>query len=274
MERTYNHLAHLYDVLQKDIDPAVWADHIQRLENQYSLRSAKGDGRDGRPILLDLGCGTGSFCLEMARRGYDPIGIDASPEMLDQARIKAQAGQDESQAVCLFLLQDISRFELFGTVDLAVCLLDTINHLIRPAQVRRLFNLCANYLNPGAVLIFDLATEKHLATTLSNNLFFNETPEYSLFWQNRYRPKTGISTSDLTLFARRSAGGYERRHETIRERHYCWQDIRQWLLAAGLEPVGRHGGLSLKKPAASDERHFFVARRPLPAAKQAGGDQP
>ena len=36
-------------------------------------------------IVLDLACGTGSLTRLLAQRGYDMIGVDASPEMLMQA---------------------------------------------------------------------------------------------------------------------------------------------------------------------------------------------
>lgn len=263
MDYPYQHLAQIYDQLQQDIDPAVWADYIQRLEAMYSLRQGSGDGHAGRPLLLDLGCGTGSFCLEMAQRGYDPIGIDASGTMLDQARQKIAGAESADLPACLFLQQDISRFELFGTVDLIVCLLDTVNHLTRATQVRRLFKLCANYLNPGGILIFDLATSRHLAKTLGRQIFFQDQPDYTLFWQNHYQPKSGISRSELTIFNRLPDGTYDRQDELITEKYYGPREIRQWLGDAGLELVARHGELNFKTPAAGDERHFYVIRRPL-----------
>ena len=266
MKVAYRYLASIYDELQQGIDPVAWADHILMLEKLYSQRQGSGDGCDGRPILLDLGCGTGSICLEMSRRGYDPIGIDISDTMLDAARRKA-ACTDSSGTGCLFLQQDISRFELYGTVDLIVCLLDTVNHLIRPAQVRRLFGLCANYLNPGSLLIFDLATYKHLSRTLGSQIFFQDSPDYTLFWQNSFRPSSGISRSEMTLFSRRDDGAFNREDETIVEKYYSNADVRSWLAEKGLELIAIHGGLSLKSPAAGDERHFYVARKPLPAVQ-------
>lgn len=264
MEPAYRYLANVYDELQQDIDPAAWADYIQQLEDLYSMRKGRGDGQDGRPLLLDLGCGTGSFCMEMARRGYDPIGVDISDSMLDEARRKAPPPENDSCApACLFLRQDISNFELYGTVDLIVCLLDTVNHLTRQTQVRQLFKLCANYLNPGGILVFDLATHKHLARTLGNQVFFQDHPDYSLFWQNRFHVRSGISRSELTLFTRSPDGSYSRRDETISEKYYAPHDVRSWLAAAGLEPVARLGDLKLKPPAAAEERHFFVARKPI-----------
>jgi len=261
-QAAYQHLAGVYDELQQGIDPAAWADYILMLEDKYSQRTGPGDGQDGRPLVLDLGCGTGSFCLEMARRGYDPIGIDASSSMLDAARQKASP-RDSAGPGCLFLQQDISQFELYGTVDLIVCLLDTVNHLTRPAQVRRLFRLCANYLNPGCLLIFDLATLKHLAQTLGSQIFFQDMPAYTLFWQNNFRPASGISRAELTLFSRRSDGAYDRQDETIVEKYYEQKLISRWLAEAGLEPMARHAGMSLKPAQKNDERHFYVARKPL-----------
>jgi len=65
----YQQLAPAYDLLQRGENPAAWADYVQRLDRQFSCRIESGDGQVGRPLLLDLGCGTGGFCLEMLRRG-------------------------------------------------------------------------------------------------------------------------------------------------------------------------------------------------------------
>lgn len=41
--------------------------------------------------ILDIGCGTGRHSVELARRGYQVVGIDLSASMLEKARAKAQA---------------------------------------------------------------------------------------------------------------------------------------------------------------------------------------
>ncbi|MBM2839080.1 MAG: ubiquinone biosynthesis protein UbiE [Deltaproteobacteria bacterium] len=40
--------------------------------------------------VLDAGCGTGNYTIELAKRGADVVGIDSSEEMLDWARVKDQ----------------------------------------------------------------------------------------------------------------------------------------------------------------------------------------
>ena len=42
--------------------------------------------------VLDIGCGDGDLALDMARRGAHVTGIDASPEMIEAARARAQRG--------------------------------------------------------------------------------------------------------------------------------------------------------------------------------------
>jgi SAM-dependent methyltransferase len=45
--------------------------------------------------VADLGCGTGTLSILLARAGYDVRGLDTSPRMLDRARRKAErAGFD------------------------------------------------------------------------------------------------------------------------------------------------------------------------------------
>jgi SAM-dependent methyltransferase len=39
--------------------------------------------------VLDAGCGTGRVAIELARRGYQPVGVDLDPDMVDRARRKA-----------------------------------------------------------------------------------------------------------------------------------------------------------------------------------------
>lgn len=260
----YASLAEVYDQIQ-NTDHAAWADYICRLDRQYNQRAGKGDGRDGRPILLDLGCGTGGFCLEMTGRGYDPIGIDASPAMLSKARDRQQAQSCSAAGLpaCLFLQQDISRFELYGTVDLIVSLMDTLNHLLRKDELRRLFRLCGHYLNPGGLMVFDLVSWRHLSQTLGNKLFYDDQPEFTLFWQNHFSRTRQLSTAEITLFVTEPESCYRRHDECIRERYYDRSEIAALIRQTPLELVTHLGDRRQERPRPSDERTFYVLRKRL-----------
>jgi len=254
---SYDTLAAVYDRLQQSVDTAAWADHVESLQARYGGR-IRGDGSDGRAILLDLGCGTGSFCLEMERRGYDPIGIDHSPVMLDKAREKAtQNGLGRS----LFLLQSIAGFELYGTVDLIVCLLDTINHLTAVSDVERFFALCANYLNPGGLLIFDVATQEHLQRRLGDQVFFVDAAEQTLLWQNRFSSRSRISRSEILLFTREPDGRYTRSEAVIRERVYDREMLTELACQHQMPVQAVLGGLTLNPARRTDSRHFYICKK-------------
>ena len=73
----YSALAPVYERLGDEIDYSAWADFIESCFEKYL---------PNRPsLVLDLACGTGRMTRELARRGYDMIGVDGSAEMLSEA---------------------------------------------------------------------------------------------------------------------------------------------------------------------------------------------
>ena len=72
--------------------------------------------------MLDLGCGTGEMTERLAAAGYDLIGVDASPDMLEEAKEK----QERSGHDILYLLQDMREFELYGTVRAVISCCDSL----------------------------------------------------------------------------------------------------------------------------------------------------
>ncbi len=265
----YDQIANWYDRLQSSVDHEAWADFLTMLDQRHGRQSRAGDGQDGKPLMLDLGCGTGRNAFAMEARGYDVIGIDRSEMMLMAAREEAA----DSDSTALFLHQDICGFELYGTVDLAVCLLDTVNHITRKDQLRKLFSLCMNYLNQDCLLIIDIGTEKHFARTLGNNVFYQdiagspEEPAFTMLWQNHWQRSRGISISEITVFTETDSGLYERYDDVVREKYYDWRQIRDLAESEGLKLVARYGELADRRPNAGDERSFLVFVQP--AAKKA-----
>lgn len=64
------------------------ADSGQNIHGEADLVEALLKESGGRRVL-DAGCGTGRVAIELARRGFSVIGIDADPAMLATAHIKA-----------------------------------------------------------------------------------------------------------------------------------------------------------------------------------------
>ena len=169
---SYTDFAYIYDKLIGQ-DYEKWADYIEDIFAKNNLKPS---------LVLDLGCGTGSITNILAKRGYDMIGVDISPDMLNVAREKAtEEGLD-----VLYLCQDIREFELYGTVDAIICTLDVLNYITDPDDLKQVFRLVRNYLNPDGIFIFDINTEHKLKNTLGNNTFITDEEGVFYSWENEY----------------------------------------------------------------------------------------
>ena len=119
MNSIYSLLAPFYDAINGSVDYEKWADFYVSEFRRYEKTKTS--------LVLDLGCGTGSMTLALARRGYDMTGVDNCPEMLDAAQKRSM--REGFYGKILYLCQDMTAFELYGTVDAVVCCLDGMNHL-------------------------------------------------------------------------------------------------------------------------------------------------
>ena len=70
----YGAISAIYDKINSRVDYVAWADFFEKCFDKFL--------KERPEFVLDLACGTGSMTLELARRGYDMIGLDLSEEML------------------------------------------------------------------------------------------------------------------------------------------------------------------------------------------------
>lgn len=243
----YNDFAEVYDCLQ-DADYEKFVNYYEAVFKRYGVQPK---------LVLDLACGTGNITLPMAKRGYDMIGIDLSCEMLNIAREKAY---DEGQDI-LFLNQDMTEFELYGTVDAIVCALDGINYITEPELLGKVFRLVENYLNPGGVMVFDINSEYKLSHVLGDNTFVNEEQGIYYVWQNNYSAETKICEFELNFFEEQDDGTYLRFDEFQQERAYSVEEIEKAVKAANLTFEGAFRPFSFEMYTETDEKIFFVVAK-------------
>ena len=116
---SYQTLSAYYDRFTDDVGYGQWADFFEQLFAREDIRPQ---------LVLDLACGTGSLTRLLAKRGYDMIGADASPEMLMQAM---QNTMDCSPRP-LLINQRMEELDLYGNVDACLCCLDSVNYVTDP----------------------------------------------------------------------------------------------------------------------------------------------
>ena len=237
----YSSFAHVYDALTFNVE------YEKRAEYIYSLLKKNGCEKG---ILLDLACGTGSLSSLIAKKGYDMILADSSPEMLGFAR--------ERLPEALVLCQDMTELDLYGTINGAVCSLDGINHLLKPADVKKAFSAVSLFTEKGGAFVFDVNTPYKHENVLGNNTFVYETDGVYLVWQNSYRRKSRTVDINLDIFTEEN-GVYIRNSESFAERAYNIDDICKWLIESGFSVTGVYDDMTFDPPKENSQRVYISA---------------
>lgn len=115
--------------------------------------------------IADLGCGPGAHALELARRGYEVVGLDGSSRMVDVARDRAAVDGVEAT----FEVHDVSERLPFADASLGGTLaILVLQHLSDPgsfvAEIRR----C---LRPGGAALIT-APVRDLRSPTSQNRYW------------------------------------------------------------------------------------------------------
>lgn len=247
----YSAFAAFYDELTGNISYGQRAKYFDSIIKKFHTSG---------PILLDLACGTGSLSVELSRLGYDVIGVDHSADMLSVAlEKKLESGQD-----ILFLCQDMTELDLYGTVDTTVCALDSINHVTDPEKVKKIFQGVSLFTAPGGLFIFDVNSPYKHRRILGNNTFVYDCDSVYCVWQNEYEEDTQTVSISLDFFAyEEESDSYRRSGEQFQERSYepCW--LEQLLEDSGFELLAVYADDSLEEPKEDSQRLIYVARKPM-----------
>ena len=217
----YGPLAAWYDQLTGDVPYEEFADFYEAEFRQ--------DGGEFR-LLLDLCCGTGTLTCMLSERGYEMIGVDSSVDMLIQAREKAaQQGQN-----ILFLCQDASELDLYGTVDAAICSLDGMNYL--PGEVLpELFDKLRLFVRPGGLVIFDIRPSDWLHS-LDGEIFVDENEDVLCIWRADYDEDEGAIVYGMDIFTRKGKM-WQRSSEEHLEYAHSEEQLRIVMGNAGFENI-------------------------------------
>ena len=247
----YDRFAFVYDCLTGDVGYAKRADYLFVLLQKAGIESG---------TLLDLACGTASLSVELCKKGFEVIGVDGSFEMLSVAREKCAPYGDK----ILLLCQDMTELDLFGTIDCAVCSLDSINHLTDEDDVRETFRLVSLFMNQGGVFIFDVNTLYKHREVLGDNAFVFEEEDVYCVWQNTYYEEDDTVEIFLDIFTENEDGSYLREQESFCERAYSDDLLTEMLEEAGFAVTGRYAELTQDAPAEDAQRVYYVCKKVTP----------
>lgn len=142
----FGNYAHYYNLLYRDKDYVGEAKFIQQLIQTHAPEAK---------TVLELGCGTGSHALLLAKEGYKIHGVDRSQEMLNQAiahqcQLPAELGERLQ-----FTQGDMRQVELNQTFDVVLSLFHVMSYQTTNQDLLAAFATVKRHLKPGGVFIFD-----------------------------------------------------------------------------------------------------------------------
>lgn len=243
---SYSDFAYIYDhFMHADVNYEQIADYIENLFDRYNISPN---------LVCDLACGTGNVTIPMAKRGYNMTGVDLSEDMLNVAREKSE-GLD-----ILYLNQNLASIDLYGTMGAFLCMIDGINYVLTPKSLLTLFTrLKTCFMDPDAVLIFDISSRYKLQHVIGDNTFIHSEKDVFYSWQNHYVEGKNLSDMLLNFFVK-DESGYERFEERHLQRAYSVKELTFLLKKAGFTTVDTYEAMTFNPPTKTSERIVFVCK--------------
>lgn len=136
-ENLYAERPDVYDALYADKD---YDAEVEFVRSQFEERAET----DGKRALI-VGCGTGEHAKRLRDAGFEVLGVDKYPAMVERARTKSDAE---------FRVGSLPELSVEETFDLAWLPFTVVQHL-RPDQLAESFRALADHLADGGVLVFD-----------------------------------------------------------------------------------------------------------------------
>lgn len=161
----------------------------------------------GAKSVLELACGTGEI-MKLLSKEYVVSGLELSDGMLEIARKKMPRAK--------FYKQSMVGFDLPEKYDVILCVFDSVNHLLKFSDWKKLFKSAYKYLNNGGVFLFDINTEQKLDEIVQDKAVAYESGE-NIVIMNTEKDRKGIVNWNVKIFEREKGDIYKMYEENIKE---------------------------------------------------------
>ncbi|RMH19826.1 MAG: class I SAM-dependent methyltransferase [Acidobacteria bacterium] len=143
-----------------------------RIEREWPLLEAVLEDAPSRRVL-DLGCGTGEHARFLAEKGFEVLAIDRSAAMIEALReVGIPAGLTCMHGDLTHLGELLD--DDFGA---AICLGNTLPHLLNELQLGRMLDGLRRHLLPGGAFLLQLLNYRRIADQQVRHLPLNFRPD-------------------------------------------------------------------------------------------------
>lgn len=206
--------------------------------------------------ILDVACGPGRTCLELAQRGYQNItGIDINSLFLEKARALArEAGTDIK-----FIQKDMRELAFSESFDIVLCVCTSIGYFDNDEENEAVIKNMVDALRPGGTLLIEVWKN------------IKDPQNWEEIWEDGTRVSLRIYINPITqhgelIIDRLVKGEKVPRHIEINYRIYQPEELEEMLTRFGLAPVIFYLDLRRWAETPIDDNRFsrivVVARKP------------
>lgn len=244
----YDSIADAYDAVTHAVARNASARRfIDRFMERYSPTS-----------VIDVACGQGMFTIPLAERGIRVVGADISEGMIARARHKAE-GLGLRMDWIVSPMQELAGLGL-GTVDAALCMGNSLPHLLTDADLEQALESFAQLLKPGGVLAVRLLNYTRILQRQERIVGIDSAgdKQYVRFYD--FLDNGRIRFNVLQIFDREDSPQHAIHSTTLRP--YGVEELLRRVAAAGLKTIQTCGGLDFTPfDAAESDSLLLLATR-------------
>jgi len=185
--------------------------------------------------VLDVGCGSGRLARRLCESGFEVVGVDASPAMVELARTHAPHARFEVLAIPTG--RHAGAPAGLPVCDAVVSTGHVLNYLASPEAIVSALAELAGCVRRGGVLALDLMTERFARRHDRCAPHVRIEDDWVVVTRDS-RPRPLLLVRDITVF-RRSGNGWQRSDEQHRNVTFEPERAREVLRAHGVEAEER-----------------------------------
>jgi SAM-dependent methyltransferase len=106
--------------------------------------------------VLELGCGTGRITLPLAQLGFEVVGLDNQPEMLQKAEERRLRTSSETRKRLQFIEGDMRTWSAQSDFDLILIPASSISHVLSLEDQLAVWKTCHDNLRPDGRLLVEI----------------------------------------------------------------------------------------------------------------------
>jgi SAM-dependent methyltransferase len=204
--------------------------------------------------VLDLCCGQGRHSLELARRGFQVVGVDLSEALLYAARKRAES---EGLSV-IFLLCDMREIDFSNEFDAVINMFTSFGYLESEAEDEKVLAKVAQALKSGGKFLLDVVNRDRLVRDFQAREWHAADEGWLVLEERTFDHLSGRMETRWVCVARDGVR-YERLSSV---RLYTASELRTMLERAGLKVTNLFGDYDGSPYSWDSQRLIVVSCKP------------